>query len=308
MIAVAQDAPAAGKGLPIHQVSELLDVPSPTLRSWERRYGVPVASRSSGGHRRYSEDELNQLRLMRDEISRGKRAADAALSVRRLLDQHNPSLSWIKRVLSASDQGDPTAIRTVLEQAREKFGLAFTLDHVLMPAMRQVGGWWESGRCDVRQEHLTTETARGWLARLTALSSIDTYEPPIILACGPRDMHTLGLESLAALLAEERRGCRVLGARTSELTLVTAAAATRAAAVVVVSHLHTQRRAAVDVLRAVERTGSPVFYAGNAFAFVGKRVGVPGTYLGESFSEASTTILDSLRAGAPSPRLPQQAA
>ena len=43
----------AGAELSIQQASETLSVPAPTIRSWERRYGVPVADRSSGGHRRY---------------------------------------------------------------------------------------------------------------------------------------------------------------------------------------------------------------------------------------------------------------
>ena len=306
MISVARNASPVGNGPAIRQVSESLGIPAPTLRSWERRYGIPATSRSSGGHRRYAEDELNQLRLMRDEIARGKRAGDAALAVMLLLDQSNPELVWINRVLAASEQANATKIRAVLDQARNELGLATTIDDVLMPVMRQIGAWWETGRCDLAKEHLMTETARRWLARLTVLMPAVTYAPPIMLACGPRDEHTVGLEALAALLAEERRGCRVLGARTSELRLVMAVSATSAAAVVVVSQLHTQRRVAVDALRAVDKTGCPVFYAGNAFAFPGERQNVPGTYLGDSISMASTLILESLR-GAPGPRLPLHA-
>ena len=70
-----------GDGLQIHQVSDLLGVPAPTLRSWERRYGLPTTDRSSGGHRRYSEEALVQLRLMRDEVARGRRAADVLVQL-----------------------------------------------------------------------------------------------------------------------------------------------------------------------------------------------------------------------------------
>ena len=37
-----------------------------------------------------------------------------------------------------------------------------------------------------------------------------------------------------------------------------------------------------------------LFYAGNAFLFPSARTGVPGTYLGESLSDAADLILDSL--------------
>ena len=53
----------------IGHVSRLTGVPAATLRSWERRYGLPTTLRSLGGHRRYTFAALNQLRLMRDEIA-----------------------------------------------------------------------------------------------------------------------------------------------------------------------------------------------------------------------------------------------
>lgn len=308
MITAEQNASSTVVGPAIKQVSESLGVPAPTLRSWERRYGIPATSRTTGGHRRYSEDELNELRLMRDEIARGKRASQAALSVRQLLDHTGPGRDLIDEILEAAERKESTRIRDVLERAHAELGLASTIDAVLMPSLRQVGVWWEAGRCDIPQEHLMTEAARGWLAHLTALAPVDAYEPPILLACGPRDSHTVGLEALAALLAEQRRGSRVLGAKTSELTLVSAAKTSSPAAVIVVSQLHTHRRAAVDALRAMAEIGCPLFYAGNAFAFPGERHNVPGTYLGDTLSTASATVLDSIGVGAPRPRVPQQAA
>ncbi len=297
----ARDPSRAPDGPAIQQVSELLGVPAPTLRSWERRYGLPTTGRSPGGHRRYSEEALIQLRLMRDEVARGTRAADAARAVRSLLDETEPVFARVQQLLAASQQMDPAAIRAVLDQAHDEVGVGVTIDDLLLPAMRQIGAWWETGRCDVAQEHLTTEVARGWLARLTALAPAPTYERPVLLACGPRDLHSLGLEALATLLAYRRIGCRVLGARTPQRTLVTAQTATDAAAVVVVSHLTTQRRPAVEALRAVAASGGPVFYAGNAFAFPGARSGVPGTYLGDNLAAATELIATSLR-GSPTAR------
>jgi DNA-binding transcriptional MerR regulator len=55
--------------LTIATVSELLDIPIPTIRSWERRYGFPTPVRTQGKHRRYSVAEADQLRLLRDVIA-----------------------------------------------------------------------------------------------------------------------------------------------------------------------------------------------------------------------------------------------
>ena len=226
-------------------------------------------------------EALHELRLMRDEIARGKRAADAASAVRQRLAARGPSADLQAELLAAAERLDPAAVRAVLDRAHDELGLAATLDEVLMPGMRQVGVWWQTGRCDVAQEHLTTEAVRGWLSRTTAFAPPPTRTRPLVLACGPRDLHTLGLEALAALLAHQGNSCRVLGARAPQRSLATAVTATSAAAAVVVSHLPTQRRPAIDALarggrdrlRCLLRRAAPSSSPAPA-------TGVPGTYLG----------------------------
>ena len=291
VVPVAADPqPPPDDGLAIQQVSRLLGLPAPTLRSWERRYGIPTTPRTAGGHRRYSADALHELRLMRDEVARGRRAADAAAAVRQRLEATGPSADLQAELLAAAGRLDPAAVRAVLDRAHDELGLAATLDDVLMPGMRQIGVWWQTGRCDVAQEHLTTEAVRGWLSRTTTFAPSPTRAGPVVLACGPRDLHTLGLEALAALLANNGHGCRVLGARVPQRSLAVAVTASSATAVVVVSHLPTQRRPAVEALQAVAETGCAVFYAGGAFLFPRTRAGVPGTYLGETMTAAVAAI------------------
>jgi methanogenic corrinoid protein MtbC1 len=282
--------PEIGDGLPIQAVSRLLGVPAPTLRAWELRYGIPVAPRSAGGHRRYTAEAVTQVRLMRDEIARGRRAAEAAREVLALLAQTGPARDLVDGLLAASEQMEPADVVAVLDRAADDLGLPAAIDEVLMPAMRQVGQWWESGRCDVAQEHLTSEAARGWLSRLAAFAPPPLRADPVVLACGPRDLHTLGMEALAVLLAYDGWSCRVLGARTPADTLVTAVRATSAAAAVVVSHLSVGRRPAVEAIQGVAAAGTEVFYAGNAFLFARARERVPGIYLGDSVAAAAARL------------------
>jgi DNA-binding transcriptional MerR regulator len=299
-----QDPSGGGDGLPIKDAAKYLGVPGPTLRSWERRYGLPTTTRSVGGHRRYRTGELRQLRLMRDEIAIGRPAADAARWVRGLLDQENPSLARVHGVLDASNRLDAGAIRSVLELARTEIGLAAAVDEVLMPAMRQIGAWWETGECDVGQEHLTTEVVRGWLAKIVTLAPAPTAgSQDVLLGTGPGDFHTLGLEALAAVLAEHRTAFRSLGPRTSQRVLLAAITVTPDAVVVLVSHLPTRRRSAIESLVAAAATGVSTFFAGNAFLFPVSRKGVPGTYLGESIGEAALLIAECSRTDSPSPQV-----
>lgn len=294
-MSISDDPSVDGPGLTIHEASELLGVPSPTLRSWERRYALPLTSRTPGGHRRYQAFELVQLRLMRDEIAVGRPAAEAARRVVLMLDEHSPARERIDLMLAASKAMDGDAIRGVLDEAHDVLGLALTLDELVLPGMRQIGEWWAAGRCDVGQEVFTTEVVRGWLARLTTLAPVPRDDRWVLLAAGPRDLHTLGIEALAALLTQQRTGCRVLGSRTPLRVLTAAAVATSAGAVVIVSHLATQRRSAVESLVGVAETGVPTFYAGNAFAVPAARAGVPGRYLGDSIAGAARMLTEAVQ-------------
>lgn len=282
--------PDVGQGLLIHEASEFLQVPAPTLRSWELRYGLPLTLRSPGGHRRYTQAALSELVLMRDEIATGRPPSVAARRVRTLLDEQNPARSRIEAALAASDKQDPSAILAILDDSASALGLAATLDDVVLPLMRQIGSWWELGRCDVGQEHFTTEVVRGWLAKTTTLAPPATSDRWVLLATGPRDMHTLGIEALAALLVTGGTGCRMLGARTPQRVLLAAVVAMAPRAVVIVSHLSTQRHSAIESLDVLTATGCPTYYAGNAFMSPLSRKGVPGTYLGERMADAAAVI------------------
>ena len=290
------------RGIPIRDVARLLGVPMPTLRSWELRYGIPALNRRPPGeHRRYRPEEVHALRLMRDEIARGEQAALAARSVRRMLGGQGPAQDLIHRVLEAAERLDTASIRARLDEAAARLGLAACIDEVLLPAMRQVGVWWAVGHCDVVQERMATEAVRAWLDRRAAYAPAPTRPRPILLACGPSDLHTIGLESAAVLLRYQGWPCRVLGARTPTVTLATAARASAVAGVIVVSHLASARLRAVESIRAVHDLGIDVFYAGNAFAAPRGRRGVPGHYLGRRIQDACAELTRALEPADPGP-------
>jgi MerR family transcriptional regulator, light-induced transcriptional regulator len=199
-------------------------------------------------------------------------------------------------LLDASRRHDPAAIRAVLDVARAEVGLGTTLDQVVMPAMRQVGVWWETGDCDVGQERLTTEVVRGWLAKIVTLAPApDPGQRIVLLGTGPGASHTLGLEALAAQLAELGTASRMLGPRTSLEVLLAATRASPDAMVVLVSQLLSQRRSTVASLSALAEAGTSVFFAGNAFLLPVSRKDVPGTYLGESIGEGALVVARSGR-------------
>ena len=61
----------------IGAVAGMVGVEAASLRTWEERYGIVVPTRSRGGQRVYSRDELEQLRFVVDSIEAGSTPADA---------------------------------------------------------------------------------------------------------------------------------------------------------------------------------------------------------------------------------------
>jgi DNA-binding transcriptional MerR regulator len=61
----------------IGAVARMIDVPTPTLRAWEERYGVVKPERSHGSQRLYSRSQVEHLRFIKAQIDSGASAADA---------------------------------------------------------------------------------------------------------------------------------------------------------------------------------------------------------------------------------------
>jgi methanogenic corrinoid protein MtbC1 len=284
-------------GLTIEQVSRRVDVPIPTIRSWERRHQVPTVSRTSGGHRRYTQEQLDTLRRMRDLVAQGRRAVDAAAQIRAEAASSPDRL--IAGFLEAVTGFQESRIGEVLESGHRVLGLGRTVDEVLMPALREIGESWREGRSDVSHEHLATRACQAWLSRLGPNGPPIPGHPPVVLCCAPRDHHTLGLEALGALLRERGWDCLLLGARTPAGSLVRAVRDTSAQAVVLTCHLPSGRQAAVEALESSELTGLHLFYAGGAFASHQARHGVPGRYLGNSLTRAADLVTHTLQQPGP---------
>ena len=296
-IRAVDDLPAEADDLPlsIRQVSTLLNLPAPTIRSWERRYGVPAADRSSGDHRRYTPIQLETLVRMRDLIKQGWRPAQAAGLVKAGFAASAGPL--VDAFLHGARDLAPDSIARSLDVANETLGLQRTVDDVLVPAMREIGERWRAGRIDVAHEHLATNAARAWLSKLAPPGPLRP-EPPIILSCGPHDHHTLGLEAFGALLRQRHWDCRLIGARTPTESLGLVVEETNAVAVVLVCHITAGRPAAVEALHSTRLRRPHLFYAGAGFTSHRARQGLPGHYLGTNFAHAADLVTNIITSSA----------
>jgi len=281
--------------LTIAAVSELLDIPIPTIRSWERRYGFPVPARTQGKHRRYSVAEADQLRMLRDEIARGHPTREAVDVVRKATTSAGPRHELLERFLRYAMKLDPAGLREALNDAVDALGPEHAIRDVALPAMREMGSRWKAGVCDTAHEHLATEAVRVWLARQSVMAPPPFRPFPLVLACGPKDLHTIGLEAFGVVLARRGWSLRTLGPLTPVDSLVAAVRAAEARGAVVTSQRSVARRAAVDAITAADALpGVRAFYAGMAFGPPAARKDVPGTWLGDDILDAATILEDAL--------------
>jgi DNA-binding transcriptional MerR regulator len=293
-VAVPPSPHAGVEGVSIATVARTLDIPVPTIRSWERRYSFPRPSRTGGRHRRYTRREIEQLRDLRDLITRGLSTREAVARLTEVSDD-GAGGDVLAAVIEAAMRLDSDGIRAALDGSVERIGVERLIRDVVFPAMREIGTRWKTGACDVEQEHLATETIRAWLARQRAMAPPPFRSDAIVLACGPKDLHSIGIEAFALVLARRGWPCRLLGPMTPVAALVGTARGVGAAAAVVTAQRGVTRRAAVEALAAVAALpGVRGFYAGDAFAAPAARRDVPGTYLGEDVLAAAEVLESSI--------------
>lgn len=209
------------------------------------------------------------------------------------------SVDLCRALLAAISRLDGHEAGAILDRSLIMLGLGRTVDDVLLPSMREVGARWSRGQCDAQEERAATAAVRAWLAQCRPMAPPPSQDAPVVLACGPLDHHTLGLEVFEVMLAHARFACVNLGSQIQPDTLATTVDESRAQAVVLVSHSAGNRAAAVGALSRLERTGTALFYAGAAFRTRATRQRTPGQYLGCNFSRAVADVTAQLRYAVP---------
>lgn len=192
------------------------------LRAWEQRYGLLSPSRSQGGFRLYSDEDLDRVRRVRALIADGISAAEAA---RRVLERNEPepvarpvALEAGRDLEAALDAMDAHRAHLAFDRLLASLSVETMLGDVVLPYLRRLGERWARGEVSVAQEHFASNLIRGRLLGLARGWDVG-LGPSVVLACPPGEAHDLGLIVFGIAMAE--RGWRVifLGADTPYETL-----------------------------------------------------------------------------------------
>ncbi len=211
--------PSAGDdaaALSIGALSAAVGIPVDTIRSWERRYGVPVAERKPSGHRVYPLSTVPHLRRIAEAIARGHRAAEVVPASEKALDAllaslpalpvqagsrtTNATVATQADLLDAVRRFDTELLKRALQADWARLSAIEFLEGRVAPLLSQVGDAWAAGKLDVRHEHFASAVVGDFLRGLRSIrGQVDeiTTGPIVALATLPGELHGLGLQMSA---------------------------------------------------------------------------------------------------------------
>ena len=203
--------------LRIGELSRRAGVSPELLRAWERRYGLLRPTRSPGGLRLYSADDLERVRLMQRFLADGFAAAQAAALV-----AGAPAAAPSAALDPAGAREELAAVLDAFEESRaqevlDRLLAATSVDAVLcsvvLPYLHELGERWRRGDVSIAQEHFASSVVRGRMLGL-ARGWGRGLGPRALLACLPGEEHELGLIAFGLVLRS--RGWRIayLGSNT----------------------------------------------------------------------------------------------
>lgn len=211
--------------LTIGALSAATGIPVETIRTWERRYGFPVADRKPSGHRLYDVATVPRLRLINQALARGHRAAEVVPASEAALEAlleaiPQPPAAPVRRAHPSSGILDPgelfgavrafdgEALKQSFQAEWARRGPLQFLEQVAAPFLTGLGQAWAAGELDVRHEHFASATLGDFLRTLRMPHDDRANGPLVAVATLPGERHGLGLQMTALLFA--MAGWRVL--------------------------------------------------------------------------------------------------
>lgn len=222
----------------IRLVSRMSGISAHTLRMWERRYGFPQPQRTSGGARRYTEDDVELLKLVARALELGYRPNEVvgkgSDTLRKLVAEQEavpveggdgPDVS---RAVARVREDALEEVGTEIRRAVAVLGPKRFVTEFAAPFVEKVGELWNAGELTIGQEHISSELLTTELRVL--LRAYDTLKgrPRVILTTLPDEHHVLGLMMVALYLAVSGAEARIVGASTPLAEIADLAARTSA--------------------------------------------------------------------------------
>ncbi len=288
------------------------------LRAWERRYGAVEPDRSRGGQRRYSEREIERIRLLRDLVAAGhsigsiaRRSTDELrelMAAERELASPSPVDTPVRErradtlfheelgtAMSAVEDRDTASLRALLGRvalSATSFGF---VQGFIVPLLRELGSAWKRGSIGVAEEHLASAVIREVLGVQIQAAELPGAVPGVVCTTPSGQLHEFG--ALLAALTAAHAGWRPIYAGPDlpsvEIARLAESPDVRAVAL---SVLHPSASSSLEDLLAEVRRATPAsvkLYLGGHPAAVRTGTATPGFSVLESYEEFRDVLAES---------------
>lgn len=203
-------------GYKMGSLSRLTGLSPELIRAWQRRHGLFAPVRTSGQHRMFTADDLEIALWVRAEVTGGRSVSEvAALGREEILRRSRDSLPeaseeprWVaeasgsaegstpfsacrRDLLEAAVRIDESAVASVLRRASREHAPGVVLGDIVRPALGEIGDAWAQGRVTVAGEHAVSGAIRTFVLLLLRAQDADPVGPPLVLACGPGELHEI---------------------------------------------------------------------------------------------------------------------
>jgi len=276
------DMPLYNTKAVVHQTG----VPAPTLRAWERRYGILTPRRGDNDYRLYSERDMMLVAWLRERVESGmtisqaiallhtldsprRRGSRRTRPVPAIAEQavSQPSLFAPQRIalgelgaslLSHCVRFDEPAAHRAIGHAFAVYPVEEVCLGLFAPVLTEIGRLWSRGELSVTVEHFASALIRAQLESLLRSTGGAESGPLVLIGCAPGELHELGPMMLALFLRRAAVRVAFLGQNVETESLLAAVSALRPACVI----LSAATRAPAEELARVAGQISPLLAVG----------------------------------------------
>ena len=199
----------------IQQLSKEIGIGIDTLRIWERRYGFPIPTRSPRGHRSYSADQVDELRIVKKLQSLGHRpgkifalsSAERREMLTAVVEQELPPNQALQAL---TKEFSPSQIDGELRKQLHKLGLVNFIHQYALPLLQALDQGWTEGSISIAREHLISDQLEQLLREQLATEQATKSQKQLLFLTLNGERHKLGLLLAATLFQAEGVDCILL--------------------------------------------------------------------------------------------------
>lgn len=197
---------------PVRVAARMTGLTAELMRAWETRHDAIQPARTAGGARRYSDEDLRRLCLLRDLVAAGYRiggiARRSTSELEALLHEAQPEPSHedpIARLFDAAQRIDGERMSELVASLIEEQGPVAFASEIALPLLARIGKRWQAGDLNVSVEHFATCILRSALISELGKARPSPGAPKLLFATPSGEPHDLG-SLVAAVIAASGGG------------------------------------------------------------------------------------------------------